>query len=326
MAEGQGLNATEAEMVNGADVFALDLGGSKLALATVSRAGELTRHVRTPTAGIPDGDALVAWVAEQTRGWALAPAALGISAGGPLDDVAGKIVSWPRMEHLWGYPLADKLMAAIPSLKAVKLVNDASAACAGEAVFGAARGLKRSIYLTVSTGVGGGAVVGALLLRGELGNAAEFGHMIVDPNGPICDCGQQGCLEAVSSGAGLYRRAVEAGLVNADEMGWAQMGYWLAERLEHKDPAALELWRRALDGLAVGITNLYNCFVPQAIVLGGGLSALVQQDEEALQALLEQRARLIPLPEGVVRFSANRDTIPLLGVAAVAGGWIGQEA
>ena len=169
-------------------------------------------------------------------------------------------------------------------------------------------------------------VVGGLLLRGERGNAAEFGHMIVDPNGPTCDCGQQGCLEAVSSGSGLFRRAVEAGLVDPEEMGWAQMGYWLAERLEQGDAEAEALWERALDGLAVGITSLYNAFVPQAIVLGGGLCVLVQQDEERLRALLEMRARLMPLPEGVVRFSLNRDTIPLLGVAAVAGGWIGQEA
>ena len=308
------------------DVFALDLGGSKLALATVSRGGDLTRHVRTPTADVPGGDALVAWVARQTEQWGLKPAALGISAGGPLDDVTGTIVSWPRMEHLWAYPLADKLMAAIPSLMAVKLVNDASAACAGEAVFGVARGLKRAIYLTVSTGVGGGAVVGGLLLRGERGNAAEFGHMIVDPNGAICDCGQQGCLEAVSSGSGIYRRAVEAGLVDPEEMGWAGMGYWLAEHLEAGDPEAELLWRNALDGLAVGITNLYNAFVPQAIVLGGGLSVLVQQDEPRLRERLGVRARLMPLPDGVVRFSMNRDTIPLLGVAAVAGGWIGQEA
>ncbi len=308
------------------DVLALDLGGSKLALATVSRTGDLTRHERKPTAEVPDGDALVAWVAEQTTAWGMEPLGLGISAGGPLDDVEGCITSWPRMEHLWAYPLGEKLKAAIPSLASVKLVNDANAACAGEAVFGAARGLKRAIYITVSTGVGGGAVVGGLLLRGERGNAAEFGHMIVDPNGPMCDCGQQGCLEAVSSGSGLFRRAVEAGMVDPEEMGWAEMGYWLAERLEQGDAGAEGLWERALDGLAVGITNLYNAFVPQAIVLGGGLCGLVQQDEERLRALLEKRARLMPLPQGVVRFSLNRDTIPLLGVAAVAGGWIGQEA
>ncbi len=308
------------------EVFALDLGGSKLALATVSREGELTRHVRKPTAEVAGGEELVRWVAAQAGDWGLEPGALGISAGGPLDDEAGIIVSWPRMEHLWGFPLAERLRAGIPSLEQVCLVNDASAACAGEAVFGAARGLKRAIYLTISTGVGGGAVVGGLLLRGEKGNAAEFGHTIVDPDGPMCDCGQRGCLEAVASGSGLYRRVVEAGLLPESDRGWAKLGYWLSDRLAEGDDDTRVIWERGLDGLAVGLTNLYNCFVPQAIVLGGGLSVLVQQDRQLLMKLLEARAQLMQIPEGVIRFSENRDTIPLLGVAAVAGGWIGQEA
>jgi glucokinase len=192
-------------------------------------------------------------------------------------------------------------------------------------LFGAAVGLRRVLYLTISTGVGGGAVMGGALLRGDRGNVAEFGHTVVDPNGPRCDCGAAGCLEAMASASGLYNRYVEAGILERQERGWADLGYWLKERLEAGDEAVQVIWNEALASLAVGLVNLWNCFVPQAIVLGGGLSALVQASHDTLRAELERRACLMPIPDGVLRYSENRHTIPLLGAAGVAGGWIAVE-
>ncbi len=309
------------------DVLALDLGGSKLALAQVRRDGTLGKHARQPTASISGGDDLVAWVEAQVEQWQVRPVALGVSAGGPLDDERGMITRWPRMEMLWNYPLSDRLRGALPSVERVQLVNDASAACAGVAVFGVGQGLKRVLYLTISTGVGGGAVVGGRLLRGDRGNAAEFGHMVVRHDGPRCDCGAAGCLEAMASGSGLYRRLVRAGLLADEEFGWAGVGYWIKERLEQGGHREVEqIWDEALDGLAVGMVNLFNCFVPQAIVIGGGLSRLVREYQGRLDELLAARACLMQIPAGTVRFSEVPDTVPLLGVAAVAGGWIDVEA
>lgn len=306
-------------------VLALDLGGSKLALALVRRDGSLAQHQRRPTAELTEAQDLVRWVRDQVQAWGAQPAALGISAGGPLDDERGMITAWPRMELLWDFPLCQQLGRALPSLDTVRLVNDASAACAGVTLFGAGAGLQRVLYLTISTGIGGGAVVGGRLLRGDRGNAAEFGHTVVRHDGPRCDCGAIGCLEAMASGAGLYRRLVQAGLLQDQERGWARVGYWIKERLEQADQQVAQIWDEALDGLAIGLVNLFNCFVPQAMVIGGGLSRLVRQHEARLTELLEQRACLMPLPAGTVCFSEVPDTIPLLGVAAVAGGWIGVE-
>jgi glucokinase len=306
--------------------LALDIGGSKLALAVVGRDGELSQHTRTPTAEIHDGDGLVAWVQRTVEGWEAAPRALGISTGGPIDDVAGMITRFPRMEMLWGYPLADSFRRALPSLDAVKVVNDGCAACAGEVLFGAAVGLRSALYLTISTGVGGGAFIGGVLLRGDRGNVAEYGHCCVLPGGPPCDCGGLGCLEAVAAASGIYRQLTAAKIIAEHERGWADLGPWLRERLEARDARVLPFWRRALEGLATGLVNLWNSYVPQAIVLGGGLSALVQASEAELTQLIAERACLMPLPRGVVRFSDNKHTIPLLGAAAVAGGWIQQEA
>jgi glucokinase len=306
-------------------VLALDIGGSKLALASVRRDGTLDWHERTPTAGIRGGADLVGWVTTQIQAHGPAPEALGISTGGPIDDVRGMITRMPRMEMLWGYPLADELRAAVPSLRSVRVVNDACAACAGEVVFGAGQGLQNVLYLTISTGVGGGAFVAGVLLRGDRGNVAEFGHMCVAPGGPRCDCGAPGCLEAVASASGLYHELCEAGVIEKTDRGWAELGPWLAARLGARDAAVLPLWRRALEGLAIGIVNLWTAYVPQAIVIGGGLSALVQASRPELDAMIAERACLMPFPRETLRFSESRHTIPLLGVAAVAGGWIAVE-
>ncbi len=313
-------------MPTSSEVLALDIGGSKLALASVRRDGTLSWHERTPTAGVRGGDDLVRWVRTQVEARALTPEALGISTGGPIDDVRGMITRMPRMEMLWGYPLADGLRAAIPSLRSVSVVNDACAACAGEVVFGAGQGLRNVLYLTISTGIGGGAFIAGLLLRGDRGNVAEFGHMCVAPGGPRCDCGALGCLEAVASASGLYHELTAAGVLAASDRGWAELGPWLAERLEANDAAVRPFWQRALDGLAVGIVNLWTAYVPQAIVIGGGLSALVQASRAELDARIAERSCLMAFPRETLRFSGSRHTIPLLGVAAVAGGWIGVEA
>ena len=307
------------------DVLALDLGGSKLALALVRPDGTLAQHARQPTAEVQGGENLVRFVARQVQQWQAQPGALGISAGGPLDDERGMITGWPRMELLWNFPLCDEMRRALPSVRSARLVNDASAACAGVAVFGAGKGLRRVLYMTISTGVGGGAVVGGRLLRGDRGNAAEFGHTVVRHDGPRCDCGAAGCLEALASGSGLYRRLVDAGLLPDEEFGWARVGFWIKEQLEREQPQVQQIWEEALEGMAVGLVNLYNCFVPQAMVIGGGLSRLVRRYQTRLLQLVRQRACLMSIPDGTIRFSEVPDTIPLLGVAAVAGGWIEME-
>jgi glucokinase len=307
------------------EVLAVDLGGSKVAMARVGRQGELLQNTRTPTAEMKGGDDLVAWIEKQVKGWGIEPVAIGISTGGPLDDERGMITRWPRMEMLWGYPLADSIQKRLPSIQSVKLVNDACAACAGEVLFGAAQGLRRVLYITISTGIGGGAVMGGTLLRGEKGNVAEFGHSVVRHDGPYCDCGTQGCLEAVASASGLYHQYVAAGLLEKTNRGWANLGYWLKEQLEAGRKEILPIWEEALAGLATGLVNMWNSFVPQAIVVGGGLSALVQQYQKDLDKLLAERACLMPIPAGVIRWSDNRHTIPLLGAAGVAGGWIPHE-
>jgi glucokinase len=306
-------------------VLALDIGGSKLALALVDREGSLSHHERLPTAQIRGGDDVVRWVAEQVKGWQIRPRAMGISTGGPIDDVRGMITRMPRMEMLWDYPLTDELRRAVPSLESIRVVNDACAACAGVVLSGVGVGLRNVLYLTISTGIGGGAFIGGVLLRGDRGNVAEFGHMAVNPGGPRCDCGAHGCLEAVASASGIYRKLVKAGILEEAERGWADLGFWLKDRLEAHDERILPFWHEALAGLATGLVNLWNCYVPQAIVLGGGLSSLVQASAKELEERIAERSFLMPMPPGIVRFSEARHTVPLLGAAAVAAGWVSQE-
>lgn len=307
------------------EVLALDIGGSKLALAQVDQNGTIRNYAKTPTAAIKTGCDIVQWVHQIVEEWGIMPQAMGISTGGPIDDIRGIVTRMPRMEMLWEYPLADEFMRSLPSLKIIKVVNDACAACAGEVLFGAAQGLGSVLYLTISTGIGGGAFIGGILQRGDRGNVAEFGHSIVQPGGPRCDCGAQGCLEAVASASGIYHQLVSAGLIEPQDRGWADLGPWLKEKLAQKDEGVWSFWNQGLAGLATGLVNLWNCYVPQAIVIGGGLSALVQSNKVELDLFIKERACLMPIPSEVIRFSENRHTIPLLGAAAVAGSWIIQD-
>ncbi len=313
------------QQIDQGPVLALDIGGSKLALALVDRQGDLLMHQRRPTADVAGGEELVQWVGQQVKRWGVAPTALGISTGGPLDDVQGMVTRMPRMAMLWGFPLAEGIRQYIPSLTDVRLVNDACAACAGEALFGAGQGLENVLYLTISTGIGGGALIGGVLLRGDRGNVAEFGHIIVQPEGPLCDCGARGCLEAVASASGLFKQFMALGILEPQERGWADLGPWLRERLEDGDPEVEQVWDHALAGLATGLASLWHCYVPQAMILGGGLSTLVFAHQTRLIELLNERAQLVPVADGVLRFSESRHTIPLLGAAAVAAGWVSQE-
>src|SRR4029079_12417755 len=128
---------------------------------------------------------------------------IGVSAPGPLDSEAGRIIAIPTLPGWDDFPLA----AALPECFALPVFgeNDAIAAANGEWRFGAARGLSHFVYVTVSTGIGGGVVVDGRLLHGRRGLAGHVGHMIIEPNGSRCSCGARGCFEALASGSALTR-------------------------------------------------------------------------------------------------------------------------
>lgn len=189
----------------------------------------------------------------------MAPAAIGISAPGPLDPRTGTLIDPPNLDRsLWNFPLAARIGGEL-GLPAV-LERDTQVAILAEGHFGAARGLTDYVYLTVSTGIGGAVVSDGRLLRGPDGLAGELGHLTVDIDGPPCGCGARGHLEAIASGTAIARAmgVGEASLVAALE--------------EAGDPAASEVMERARQAFAAAVVSIVDVFNPQRIIVGGGVA------------------------------------------------------
>ena len=264
----------------------VDIGGTKC-LAVVLDAGRITAEAKVPTPrrSGPLLDAIAALVLQVSgavppgtaSGGATAAAAVGVGAPG-LVDVDGVLRFAPNLPGIVGLGLKAELEArlGVP----VQADNDATCAAWGERQMGAARGLDEVLLVTLGTGIGGGIVSGGRIARGANGFAGEIGHMVVDPEGPVCLCGRQGCWERFASGSGLGRLGREAALAGrASRVRDLAGGDPDQVRGEHVTAAAAEGDAEALAvmdrlgwWIAVGLANLANVFDPRAFVLGGGLA------------------------------------------------------
>lgn len=188
---------------------------------------------------------------------------IGIGSPGAVNSQKGILPRSPNLPGWTGIPIVRilKKKFKLP----VYLANDANAAALGEAVFGAGEKLKNLIYITVSTGIGGGLILNGRLHEGNGFVAGEIGHLTVVPDGRKCNCGRRGCLEAYASGnaiARFYSEAKKKKVKGAKEVGLvASFG----------DEMALEIYRKAAYYLGIGIADLMNILNPEAIVIGGGV-------------------------------------------------------
>jgi glucokinase len=190
------------------------------------------------------------------------------------------------------------------------LENDATAAAAGEHRYGAGRGTRDMVYLTVSTGIGGGVIADGRVYRGSTGNGGELGHVTVDRHGRECrGCGRRGCLEAYASGTSIAERAREAGVA-------AETATDVAAAARAGDDLAARVWDETCEALASGVTSLVNAFDPEVVVIGGGVSRegehLLGPVREQVHAQAMGGARV-----GVVRAELG-DAVGVVGAAAVA--------
>lgn len=189
---------------------------------------------------------------------------IGISIGapGPLDLKKGKIIFAPNMPKLKNFSVVQSLRKELRL--PVVLKNDADVAALGEWMFGAGQGTKNMIYLTISTGIGGGIIINGQLYHGQ-GSAGEIGHTIIDPNGSLCHCGRRGCLEAFASGtavAKLAKKMMKGKQINSKKVfQLARQGNKLAKKIIEK----------SLTALGIGLVNIIHIFHPDKIILGGGM-------------------------------------------------------
>src|ERR1700704_584387 len=183
----------------------IDLGGTQVRVALARSDGNLIASVKTRTPLLRTPQAMIDWAASEIdrhRGREKVRS-IAIGAPGPIDIKRGVLVNPPNLPGWRNVPLAAMLGRATGAK--VHVANDADMASLGEFHRGAGRGTRNMVYITWSTGVGGGTIIDGKLHRGAHGTASEVGHMIIDPNGPLDQCGQHGCLEVFCGGANLAR-------------------------------------------------------------------------------------------------------------------------
>jgi len=271
----------------GLPVLAVDVGGTKIVAAIISDRGQVVAREYQPTLADEGPQAvtnqLLLAIDRLLEHENIDPSQLGsisVAAAGAIDSDRGLVTLSPNLPGWCDVPLRD--IVASRYRARTFLINDASAAALGEHRLGAGRGVDNLVYLTVSTGIGGGIIIGGQLYLGASGSAGELGHMTIDANGPRCSCGNVGCLEVLASGTAIAREALKrlrdgassalteivAGKIEnitAQEVSLAAQG---------GDALALKIISQAATYLGVGLVNIVNIFNPEMIIIGGGVAKM----------------------------------------------------
>jgi glucokinase len=273
-------------------VIGVDVGGTKVAAGLVDATGTILYQNRTPmvandgsAGGLTAVRAAIDSVSRKATSGPGAPQliqGIGICAPGPLDPKTGTILNPPNLPCWRDYPLAAEI-ARIYRVR-VKVDNDANAAGLAEIMWGAGRGHNDAFYATLGTGIGTAIIIGGRVYEGRTGAAGEGGHMSIDYKGPLCGCGKRGCIEAFASGPAIAKRA-RAKLEKLPtprllELASGEIAGVSSEMVgaaySAGDATATETLREIVDLLAVWLGNMIDLLEPEVIIMGGGVSTMLQ--------------------------------------------------
>jgi glucokinase len=336
----------------GTDVLAVDVGGTKLAAAVVDATGRIRHRGRAATPASADPEVVAAALCALVRMLPTAGvAAVGVGSAGPLDAVAGTVS--PVNIPAWrGFGILGALARELPGVPSV-LVGDAQCMALAEHRFGGHRDSRALLGMVVSTGVGGGLVVGGRLAPGVTGNAGHVGHVVVDLDGPPCPCGGRGCVEALASGPSLTRWALAhgwtpsattlsgarppaaagapavgvapaaataagAGVVVGADVAVGVDARVLAADAVAGDVVARRAFRRAGRAVAAGVVTAAALADLDDVVIGGGVAEAGPLLFEPLRAALAELAGMAFIRRVAVHRSRLGAAAGLLGAAAVA--------
>ena len=286
----------------------LDLGGTKIAAAVVEGGKILSyKRVSTPQNGY---DAVVEALAATAKSLLIEHpevTSVGVGSPGPLDLNEGIVLFAPNIPGMTDAPLVKSLRAKL-DLKVV-LENDANAAGYAEHLYGAARDFDDSVYITISTGIGGGLFVGDAVIHGVSGGAGEVGHTTLLPGGPLCGCGHSGCWESLASGRAIARDGTFS-------YGETLTTRDVFERAQQGETKALSVIDKAAYFTGIGLANLHKTLDPDGFVIGGGMSQVGAFYLDKIQAAADEFARgFAPLKIRVAELGTDAGVI---GAAAVA--------
>lgn len=300
-------------------VAALDIGGTKIAGALVDGAGSIRVRAQRRTPARENGETVMGAVEAVLTELADSPlwsraTAVGIGSAGPVDASAGT-VSPVNVPGWRDFPLVARVRRAVGGLP-VELVGDGVAMTAAEHWRGAARGYDNALCMVVSTGVGGGLVLGGKLHPGPTGNAGHIGHISVDLDGDLCPCGARGCVERIASGPNIARRALEGGWQPGPDGDTSAAAVAEAARAGH--PVAVASFERAAQALAAGIAATATLVEIEIAVIGGGVAGAGDVLFTPLRRALRDYATLSFVQRLTVAPAVTGTDAGLVGAAAAA--------
>lgn len=296
----------------------VDLGGTNLRIAAVTSEGALMEKITTSTQVALGRDHVILEMCTAIRQLAKKfPGTMlgsGVGVPGIIDMESGMVRESPNLPGWSDFPVRDAIQRALG--KPVILENDANSAALGEKWLGAAREVDSMCMLTLGTGVGGGIVLGGKIWHGMTGMAGELGHIAVEPVGPPCGCGSQGCIEQWASATAIKRMAVEAiARGEAPDLGRAmkedpefsaRMAFQMAEQ---GDGAAQKIFRRVGEALGIVLADLINIFNLPMYVIGGGVSAAWSAFAPSMMEEIKRRSFVYAATQPNAKLPARNSTV-----------------
>ncbi|MDI6829461.1 MAG: ROK family protein [Armatimonadota bacterium] len=282
-------------------ILGIDIGGTKTIVAIADDSGEIislsritTLRDKGPKRVLADIESALKSLAARTGTSESDIKAIGIGCGGPLNREKGIILTAPNLPGWDNLPLARHFENVFNAPAFVD--NDVNLMALGEARRGAGKGIDYCAYFNIGTGIGGGIIINGKVYRG-CGNAGEFGHQIIIPDGPQCLCGRRGCLEALASGTSIARRARE---YLADNQSSIILNYakdissvtaeTVAQAANDGDELALRIWRETGEYIGLGVANVVNILNPRLVIIGGGVSKAGDMLLLPIKETVQQRA------------------------------------
>jgi len=312
------------------DIYAsVDLGGTKIACAFAGSDGKILGEETVPTDAHEGPEAVLRRMAELTSALAAQvghqPAALGMGVPGLVDLGPGVTKFLPNLPGQWrDVPVRDILSPLVGC--PVYLLNDVRTATLGELTFGHGRTAETMVFFALGTGIGGGVAVDGKLRLGPLGAAGELGHHTVLPDGPLCGCGNHGCVEALASGPAITAEGVRLMLIGqAPRLHEIVQGdvslispRTMAEAAEAGDAAIRGAIVRAAQYLGIAVSNVVVTLHPDLIVLGGGVAGIGSLLFDAVRQAMQSRVRMFPVDDIRIERSLLGEKAGMLGGIALA--------
>jgi glucokinase len=297
-------------------IGAVDIGGTKIACGIVDDAGRVLARGQAPTQAAGAWPQALPQIAgmlrEAARNANATIAGIGIGSTGPVDPLAGTFEQLDTIPQWSGASPVDDLAREFGV--SVAMENDADAGAIAEASWGAGKNKARLIYITVGTGIGGGLIFDGHLYRGVDGAHPEVAHQVIEAQGPPCSCGLRGCWEAMASGPAMAR------WMESHPEYRGGVGLTARRIYEHAmagDPLAARAVERENLYLGIGLANLVNLFVPDAIILGGSVMKSAGAFLEDIRNVMQQGCRFVPLDKVEMSLASLGDDANLIGAARV---------